>query len=200
MSARDRLTAAAVVASVEEGWGAPCRRCSVELIGHDVVMSLLLGFRDGPCCAACLAAAHGAQPAPFLARAAEQVRRLACYRAGWVYADRRLDALDRWPEERIPSALRVEEGAARAAPAELEAQGSGAQLAHTAELDAGDKGCGELVLELRVRMNRLAPGDVLRLVARDPGAPEDLPAWCRLTGHPLRAAEHPVYWIERKPD
>ena len=199
MSARDELTAAAVVATVEERWGAPCARCSTDLIGHDVVMSLMLGFRDAPCCAACLAAAHGALPAPFLARAAEHVRRLACYRAGWVHADRRLDALERWPEERIPSALRAEDDETRAAPADLDALHSGALRAHAAELDAGDKGCGELVLELRVRMNELAPGDVLRLVARDPGAPEDLPAWCRMTGHQLRAADHPLYWIERKP-
>lgn len=197
MSTREALTAAAVVARVEESWGAPCARCSTDLIGHDVVMSLMLGFRDAPCCAACLAAAHGAEPASFLTRAAEHVRRLDCYRAGWVHADRRLDALERWPEERLPSALRAE--AAEAPAAEVEALVSGAQLTHAAELDAGDKGCGELVLELRVRMKALAPGDVLRLVARDLGAPEDLPAWCRMTGHQLRAAEHPVYWIERKP-
>ena len=44
-----------------------------------------------------------------------------------------------------------------------------------AEWDAGDLGCGELVLELVLRMRRLAPGQVLRLVARDPGAPADMP-------------------------
>jgi tRNA 2-thiouridine synthesizing protein A len=65
------------------------------------------------------------------------------------------------------------------------------------EWDAGDLGCGELVLELRMRMARLAPGQVLRLIARDPGAPADLPAWCRLTGHTLVSGEHPVYVIRR---
>lgn len=64
--------------------------------------------------------------------------------------------------------------------------------------DAGDMGCGELVLELRARLLTLPAGAVLRLVARDPGAPEDLPAWCRMTGHTLVRAEHPVYWIRRK--
>ncbi len=64
--------------------------------------------------------------------------------------------------------------------------------------DAGDLGCGELVLELRVRMQALRPGQVLRLVASDPGAPADLPAWCRMTGHRLVAADPPVYLIERK--
>ncbi len=68
------------------------------------------------------------------------------------------------------------------------------------EWDAGDMGCGELVLQLRTRMRALGPGAVLRLVALDPGAREDLPAWCAMTGHTLVAARHPVYHIRRKED
>jgi tRNA 2-thiouridine synthesizing protein A len=64
--------------------------------------------------------------------------------------------------------------------------------------DAGDLACGDLLLQLRGRVEAMRPGQVLHLVARDPGAPEDLPAWCRLTGHTLLAASHPVYLIERK--
>ncbi len=70
---------------------------------------------------------------------------------------------------------------------------------HTArEWDAGDKGCGEIVMELRRVMLDLAPGAVLKLTARDAGAPEDLPAWCRMTGHALVEARHPDYWIRRR--
>jgi tRNA 2-thiouridine synthesizing protein A len=61
-------------------------------------------------------------------------------------------------------------------------------------------GCGQLVFELRSRVNRLQPGSRLEIVARDPGAPLDLPAWCRMTGHELVSADHPVYVIQRKPD
>jgi tRNA 2-thiouridine synthesizing protein A len=64
--------------------------------------------------------------------------------------------------------------------------------------DAGELACGDLLLHLRTRVEALAPGQRLRLVARDGGAPADLPAWCRLTGHALLAAEHPVYVIRRK--
>ena len=64
--------------------------------------------------------------------------------------------------------------------------------------DAGDMGCGELVMELRGRLLRLTPGQVLQLTALDPGAREDIPAWCNLTGHGLVAADHPHYWIRRK--
>ncbi|MSU63625.1 MAG: sulfurtransferase TusA family protein [Pedosphaera sp.] len=58
--------------------------------------------------------------------------------------------------------------------------------------------CGELVLQLRLRLMALSPGEIFQLCARDPGAPQDLPAWCRLTGHRLVRAEPPTYWIQRK--
>lgn len=67
-----------------------------------------------------------------------------------------------------------------------------------ADFDAGDQGCGELVMELKFKLADLPPGAVLHLVARDAGAPEDLPAWCALTGHSLIAARHPEYWIKRR--
>ena len=66
------------------------------------------------------------------------------------------------------------------------------------EWDAGELGCGELVLELRQRLDAMAPGQVLMLRALDPGAPADLPAWCRMTGHTLVTQHHPVYLIRRK--
>ncbi|MGH8990986.1 MAG: sulfurtransferase TusA family protein [Acidimicrobiia bacterium] len=64
--------------------------------------------------------------------------------------------------------------------------------------DARDLGCGELVLALRGRLLALPPGALLRVTARDLGAPEDLPSWCRLTGHELVEAEHPEYLIRRR--
>ena len=64
--------------------------------------------------------------------------------------------------------------------------------------DAGSTGCGELVMYLRVRMLELPALGVLHLVAEDAGAPEDIPAWCRLTGHELISADHPEYWIRRR--
>ncbi len=71
-------------------------------------------------------------------------------------------------------------------------------MRYTEEWDAGDTGCGELVLELKFRLDRMRPGQVLKLTARDPGAPQDLPAWCRMTGHTLMSSAHPVYLICRK--
>lgn len=69
-----------------------------------------------------------------------------------------------------------------------------------AHWDAGDLGCGELVMELMLRLRQLQPGQVLRLTASDPGAPADIPAWCRLTGHSLCHVEPASndFFIQRK--
>lgn len=64
--------------------------------------------------------------------------------------------------------------------------------------DAGELGCGELVIVLRRRVAAIPVGADFELIARDLGAPEDLPSWCRLTGHRLVHAEHPRYVIRRQ--
>lgn len=67
-----------------------------------------------------------------------------------------------------------------------------------AVLDVGDTLCGELALLLRAELRKLAPGQVIEVVARDSAAPQDLPAWCEVTGHRMVAAEPPRFWIRRK--
>lgn len=64
--------------------------------------------------------------------------------------------------------------------------------------DAGDMGCGELLVHLAGRIRTLAPGQIFELRAQDPGAVEDIPSWCRLTGHTLEFKQHPIYRIRRK--
>ncbi len=66
------------------------------------------------------------------------------------------------------------------------------------EWDAGNAGCGRFVFDLARKVNQLSPGDTLRITAHDSGVATDLPAWCRMTGHTLIFAEHPVYEIRRK--
>jgi tRNA 2-thiouridine synthesizing protein A len=63
--------------------------------------------------------------------------------------------------------------------------------------DAGETGCGQLIVGLGCQLGLLQCGESLRLVARDAGAPSDLAAWCRMTGHRLVFAEHPVYVIQK---
>jgi len=50
-------------------------------------------------------------------------------------------------------------------------------------VDGGDRACGELLLVLARRMRRLRRDTRVRLVATDPAAVVDVPAWCHLTGH-----------------
>jgi tRNA 2-thiouridine synthesizing protein A len=64
--------------------------------------------------------------------------------------------------------------------------------------EAGELGCGQLVFELRRQLESVQPGDALEVITHEPGAPVDLPAWCRMTGHTLVSAEHPRYVILRK--
>lgn len=65
--------------------------------------------------------------------------------------------------------------------------------------DAGNMGCGELIVKLKFKLrDKLAAGDILQLTATDPGAPEDIPAWCRLTRNPLIYQDHPAYFIQAK--
>jgi tRNA 2-thiouridine synthesizing protein A len=60
-----------------------------------------------------------------------------------------------------------------------------------------------LLLELRARISGLPAGTVIHLIASNPAAPIDLPAWCHLTGHaylgPVPAAVRPTYAIRTVP-
>lgn len=65
--------------------------------------------------------------------------------------------------------------------------------------DGEGRGCGELLLALRLDQAPLPPGTPTVVIADDEGAPIEMPAWCRLTGHRLLGAAHPHYLIERRP-
>lgn len=52
-------------------------------------------------------------------------------------------------------------------------------------LDLGVKACGELVIGLMRKARTIADGKVLEVRALDAGAPDDIPAWCRMTGNKL---------------
>ena len=56
-------------------------------------------------------------------------------------------------------------------------------------LDAQGLSCPLPVLRARKAMRSLAPGDVLRLIATDPGAVHDVAAMCEATGDCLIGSE-----------
>jgi tRNA 2-thiouridine synthesizing protein A len=65
-------------------------------------------------------------------------------------------------------------------------------------LDGGDRSCGELILALKWAIDRLRAGEVLKLMCADPGAREDVPAWCRITGHRLLWGDGNTFYIQRR--
>ena len=73
------------------------------------------------------------------------------------------------------------------------------ELHHDIEWNAGELGCGELVMQLRMKM-KAAPGVVFKVTALDAGAIEDLPAWCRMTGNGLLHHDRAtcVFWIQAR--
>ncbi len=53
------------------------------------------------------------------------------------------------------------------------------------QLDARRLLCPLPVIRTQDRVKQLLPGDVLDIVATDPGVLQDIPAWARLNGHRL---------------
>ncbi len=70
-----------------------------------------------------------------------------------------------------------------------------------ARLDAGQASCGELLILVVRAFKCLLPGQVLEVVGYDPGAREDIPAWCRLTRNHLLHVERcdPSRYFIQKP-
>ena len=56
---------------------------------------------------------------------------------------------------------------------------------HDKELDARGLNCPLPILRARKALNELASGQVLRVVATDPGATRDFEAFCKQTGNEL---------------
>ena len=53
----------------------------------------------------------------------------------------------------------------------------------TLVLDCRGQRCPMPVIELARRITDIAVGEVVRVIADDPAAKVDIPAWCRMRGH-----------------
>ena len=162
---------------------APCACCGKALCGHERLRSRAIAGSHAPRCLACLGNGLRRDQAELQESLDAYIRRRACFATAWAGIDasacgHRLAGNDQAPAKTMEEAV---------------------DWASAGEFwDAGDLGCGDLVLPLRSRMRAMAPGARLRLRATDPAAPIDLPAWCRLTGHTLVAGMHPDYLIQRR--
>jgi TusA-related sulfurtransferase len=68
------------------------------------------------------------------------------------------------------------------------------------EFDGGEETCGRVIINLYLYTREQPPGHRLLVISRDPGAPIELPAWCRMTKNELTAKRHPYYLITLKPE
>jgi tRNA 2-thiouridine synthesizing protein A len=84
------------------------------------------------------------------------------------------------------------------------ADGSAGDPAVPVVLDGGDRRCIHLLIELSRLVADLPSGSVVHLIATDPAAPIDLPAWCHLTGHHYLGAvpgnDRPTYALSVRAD
>ncbi|MCW8956729.1 MAG: sulfurtransferase TusA family protein [Gammaproteobacteria bacterium] len=55
------------------------------------------------------------------------------------------------------------------------------------QLDARRMFCPMPVIRTQDKVKQLQPGDTLEVVCTDPGALNDIPAWCRINGHKVIA-------------
>jgi tRNA 2-thiouridine synthesizing protein A len=64
-------------------------------------------------------------------------------------------------------------------------------------LDCRGKRCPLPVIELARRIGDVEIGAVLRVLADDPAAAVDIPAWCRMRGHEFVGAVDDGYDVRR---
>ena len=59
----------------------------------------------------------------------------------------------------------------------------------THQLDARRMLCPMPVIRTQDKMKQLKRGDILEVICTDPGALNDIPAWCRINGHKVISSE-----------
>jgi tRNA 2-thiouridine synthesizing protein A len=190
----DSRTAEALILEMKRKQRRGCAGCRAGLCSHQVLMNIAMGFGDNPRCLHCLAVALERHVDELRESLIAYLQQKECHQTAWAWADRHEGV----PASGWRACLNFEEGAPNSALKPAHHVRKSGPLKVAVAWDAGHMGCGDLVLELRLRLQSMRPGEIIKLCARDPGAPEDLPAWCRLTGHVLLRAQHPVYWIERR--
>ena len=191
-----------ILALLQQHRGASCHSCGEKLCGHSIVFSVVLGYENKPLCLNCIARDHGRDANTMRDEMVLYVHSKPCLVQGWRLANlwegAHAEGLPEchWSEDERQPLKHLEPEQNYDSDVDLLSDARSADEFY----DAGDLGCGELVLKLRIRLMKTSPGTLLELRATDPGAVEDIPSWCRLTGNPLIGADHPIYLIERKED
>ena len=175
-----------LLAWVDSRLGLSCAGCGACLCRLRLLESRAIAGEVPPRCTPCLARSLGRTSLELAGSVAGYIRRRDCYRRAWEILAQSAPAVPQ-PVSVPETTEQVSPGGGYFVPPEVQD-----------EWNAGDLGCGDLLLPLRGRMRQMSPGQVLLLTASDASAPQDIPAWCALTGHRLEGMSHPCYWIRRR--
>jgi len=180
------VRAARLIDRLRQFAGAKCPISGLPVTPQEGLMSVALGHRDQAMSIKALAESLGQAPATIWSQTLEYIQARPCYRQAWDWASMR------------EGANLVGPGHEQSTAEEGPRQGTESKGGPVETWDAGCMGCGELVMELRMRLGAMKAGAILKVIALDAGAPQDMPAWCGMTGHKLVHMQHPEYWIKRK--
>ena len=64
------------------------------------------------------------------------------------------------------------------------------------ELDARNLMCPLPVIRAQDKIKTMQTGELLNVICSDPGALNDIPAWCRINGHRVVSTRYDDYRIE----
>ncbi len=123
--------------------GGACVDCRHGYSNREAVFSIVLGFKNAPRCLACLSRRLDRTADTLREQLIAHIHRRECFLKAWRAAER-LDATTPIDSQQTNS------------PAEIVPMDVVPPMA--SEWDAGDMGCGELVMALRLRLNDLPPG------------------------------------------
>lgn len=69
-------------------------------------------------------------------------------------------------------------------------------------IDATGLACPMPLLKAKQGLNQLQSGQVLQVLATDPGSERDIPAFCKISGHRLLALQNDgrrfCYWLQKR--
>jgi tRNA 2-thiouridine synthesizing protein A len=172
-----------ITAQLNRWTDSPCQSCDSILTSEDILYSNALGFKNFPKCLSCLSNGLERNKNELKTELLKHIQRRPCLKKAYEIS------FGKNPDE-FDSTLDFIE-------APSVSSGTPA-LAANLVWNAGDLGCGDLVLLLRGKLKAMPPGEIIQVTALDPGAPEDIPAWCNMTGNKLVFQQHPNYFIKNK--
>jgi hypothetical protein len=139
--------------------GSFCKECGASICGHETLMSLAAGCKDSPRCMTCLSQMMGRSREEVRDHLLAYIKNRTCRNAGWIWANHEEGA----EPGALPACLWPSSVSAytkeykKVDNVNDTAQSPSPNPTPDAEWDAGDLGCGEFVMDLRVKLLQMGP-------------------------------------------